>query len=709
MARPAGPAYGFRTLEMGTDGLDTWELQVKLIGWGSGTDNDGIGGLMDPVRVNGTFDATTRDAVKRFQMAHGLPPTGIVDPNTFRAIDDEVRNHPISIANLKCPCVSGKNDGGILCRCGDHPNPGKCSGFGKQRFAGQFLLDGAKDAALKAEKLPVYAMEEHDGVDKTALWAARALMHRAGIGRVQVTAGYRCWHDNYHDTDPTRWKHRRSVLHLGSSVEFIHVKKCVTKGANPCPECERIRQVALAKCGYQLRWHEPDRVTVGEGGLEAAPPAEPFALHLDTVMLLNREKADFVKTDADAAAPLYTRKVDFSLPVDLGGGRDPKYATTSVYYDNVEKAPGGQFPIGDGRVWHGGIHLTPTKFPSVRAMAEGEVVACRVGEAESAKALGSRNFVLLRHFWSGNNFYTLYMHLDGEAASPKAVAGWRRALYFRAKDHVEMTESGEVFRHKAAGGGSLTATSRLPARDCAETTGGEVDPRVLDPKAPLNSKVIKLDRVTDDYVYTKLNGIGVAKLNSAVAGLSDKLRNCDVIGLDKALPVHAGDVLGSVGKAPTHESLRGLGAFVHIEAFSDAVVLSGPGYVFLDASDEAKVADRKGITSALVAAGLLTNPPDGVLLDEDIVAHSDSVDRAKFRSAVVKMPSAWGIDWKVAFQKSKTFGFLKDAERDALGAEFLDYRWWPAAKTEAKGNMPPDGALYHYHPIVLLVQLAHTA
>jgi hypothetical protein len=71
MARGAGPAYGCRTLE--TDGLDTWELQVKLSGWGSGTDNDGIGPHGSHARLR-RVDATTRDAVKRFHRAHGLPP-----------------------------------------------------------------------------------------------------------------------------------------------------------------------------------------------------------------------------------------------------------------------------------------------------------------------------------------------------------------------------------------------------------------------------------------------------------------------------------------------------------------------------------------------------------------------------------------------------------------------------------------------------------
>src|SRR5579872_1275215 len=109
------PTYGERILRMGAPkGLDIWNLQVKLIGWGSGSDNDGIGNTMDPVHLTGEFDSTTRDAVMRFQKAHRLPVTGIVDARVFRAIDAEAALHPVLMFDLRCPCASKKNDGPIL-------------------------------------------------------------------------------------------------------------------------------------------------------------------------------------------------------------------------------------------------------------------------------------------------------------------------------------------------------------------------------------------------------------------------------------------------------------------------------------------------------------------------------------------------------------------------------------------------------------------
>jgi hypothetical protein len=702
MPRPAGPAYGSRELTLGTDGLDTWELQIKLIGWGSGSDNDGIGQLMDPVKVHGTFDATTADAVKRFQKAHGLSVTGVVNGQTFRAIDRELVEHPISLDDLRCPCVKGVNDGPILCRCPNHPNAGKCTGFGKKRFAGKFLLDGTP---LAAEKLAVYDMEEYDGVDKAVIWAVRALMHRARLSAIKVVAGYRCWHDNYHAADAVRWHHRRSTLHLGKTIEFMHARKCVEKKKAPCAECERIRRVALAMCGYQLRWLELDRVVIGEGAMDAAPPTTPFAVHVDTALLKNREASDYVKTDSDAAKPLYTGAVGLSLPVDLGEGRDPKVATTTAFYDNVEKASGGLFPVGKARIWHTGIHLQPAKNSTVYAMCDGEVVACRVGEAESTRPFGSRNFVLLKHMWKGKAVYSLYMHLDKEGASDKSEARWRRQLHLKSKDHVEALET-LAFHNLAKN--RFSHSLGIDAGDHVETTGAELDPRTLDPTAPTNSKVVKLKKPNNTYVYTQIAGKAVGKLGAADAALAEKIKKAEVIGLEKTIKVHAGEALGAVAKAPKDPSLAPLGRYVHLEMFSEDNLLTSAGYTQLDATDGAKVADRKEITKALVAAHLLSNPIDGVLADTDIEGISTDPHRGRFRSAVLKMESAWSLKYKDAFTASTTFSFMKNADRDALGDAFQEYAFWADAKAAAKGSMPAAPVVHHYHPIVLLLQMAYS-
>jgi len=704
MSRPASPEYGSRVLEPGvSSGRDVWELQIKLIGWGSGSDSEGIGQGMDPVRVNGNYDGTTRDAVKRFQKAHTLPITGVVDVGTYRAIDREAAAHPIFVADLACPCTTGVNDGPILCRCNNHPSPGKCTGFGSTRFAGKFLLDGT---ALAGEKLDLYDMEEHDGVDKAVLWATRALMHRATVGQIKVSAGYRCWHDNYHTTDDVRWKHQRSTLHLGKSIEFIHPGPCALTGG-PCGECARIRAVAFAKCGFQLRWHEPDRVSVAEGAIGARPPTLPFAVHLDTSRRLAREKDDFVKTDADAVKPLYAYRAGLSYPLDLGGGLDPASSPSAAYFDKIEGPKAGIYPIGHARTWHSGIHIPGAVGDSIRLICDGEIVGCRVGEAEDAQPYGSRNFVLVKHKWKDKVFYSLTLHLDAETASDAATVPWRKTLFLKTKDNVEALTPSPIYTFAVGPPGTLTPGDNLEVGARAATTGAELDPTTLDPTAPRNSKVIKLVTPANAYVYTSRAGVAMAKVHAADASLATAITGNTVIGLEDPIRVFGGDVIGKVAKAPTDPSLKEAGVFFHLETFSEANLLTAAGYLLLDASDVTKVADRNDLVTKLVGAGSIMVPVDGVLLDTDLDALRKDPGRGRLRSVVLKMTSAWSLDWKDAFSKSTTFGFMKDAVRDAMGDNENKYRFWADVKS-GKGSLPASEIVFHYHPITLLLQIAFT-
>jgi hypothetical protein len=182
---------------------------------------------------------------------------------------------------------------------------------------------------------------------------------------------------------------------------------------DPCDKCKTIRDTALAKCGFQLRWQEPNRVSVAEGKKDARPPATPFAVHVDTVRRVERERDEFVKSHEDGVKPLYEGKIDaVSLPIDLGDGLDPKAAPSAKFFHNTEAGKGGWFPLGVSRTWHGGVHLYANAGTKVHALADGEIVGCRVGEAEDAKAYGSRNFVIVKHTWQAKtkDFYSLYMH-----------------------------------------------------------------------------------------------------------------------------------------------------------------------------------------------------------------------------------------------------------------------------------------------------------
>lgn len=739
--------YGSRPLQLlpKSEGLDVWELQIKLIGWGSGTDNDSIGNLMDPVRVTGKFDSTTRDALMRFQNAHKLPLTGVADDATFRAIDLEAALHPVMVWDMRCPCVRRTDDPDPdkNCRCEKHTSKGKCTtGFGKSLFKDKTILEGKTLAGsaptdISGQGVDLHDAREYDGVDKALLWAVRALMHRAQIDRLAVVSGYRCWHDNYLHTDERRWRHRRLTLHFGKSIEFMHADRCADPGNGieyrevengewtsvgwdykdkpECGRCSAIRAIALAKCGFQSRWQLADRISVAEGMKTAQPPSAPFTVHLSSVRRLGRQDDDFVKTHFDGVQPLYDRKLGFSMPLDLGAGIDPAVAASETYFRNTEDTMAGTYPLGAGRVWHTGVHLYASAGKEVYSLASGEVVACRVGESETAKAYGSRNFVLLRHEWKTKKWYSLYMHLDAGKPVADSPIGWRKALYLRSKDHVDLLVASPLFVLKELDEKKvdptatvkkkrLVAAPGLGAGDSVEADGAELDPLTLDDQAPKNSKVVKVAGQTDTYVYTQLETKAVGKLVAKDTSVAAHFDGSAVISLSTPIPVGAGVKLGTVGALPTDPTLGKAGTFVHVEAFAGETLDLGPGWQTVEATDASKAADRAAATAAVVAKGLLAQAPDKVMLQEDALATGKNPNSWAWRSVILKAPNAWSVDWKAAIAAAPSLTFLKTP--DQLGDAFNEYRWWSGAS--AGGALPGSEVVYHYHPIALLIQFVNT-
>src|SRR5262249_5031200 len=158
------------------------------------------------------------------------------------------------------------------------------------------------------------------------------------------------------------------------------------------------------------------------------------------------------------------------------------------------------------------VHAANAK--EVYAITDGEIVGCRVGEGEQAKDLGSRNFVLIRHKRGADAYYSLYMHLDGEAAGAGASVRWRRELYLRSKDHVEALVPSPIYKHVPGGG---PTPSRLVAQghgtglakgEHVEVVGNALSARQnFDATLPRNSEVYKLAAQAqggeDQYIFTK--------------------------------------------------------------------------------------------------------------------------------------------------------------------------------------------------------------
>src|SRR5260370_24114629 len=81
------------------------------------------------------------------------------------------------------------------------------------------------------------------------------------------------------------------------------------------------------------------------------------------------------------------------IPEDEGKAEDIEQA----FYDNNEgDGQGGYFPVGpmgDSRLWHGGMHVRAERGTPVFAPFQGKIVAARMTDD---CPVGSRNFVLIK-------------------------------------------------------------------------------------------------------------------------------------------------------------------------------------------------------------------------------------------------------------------------------------------------------------------------
>ena len=734
-SRPTAPPYGERRLHLDPpcSGRDVWELQIKLIAWGSGSNREGVGAPFMPVRVHGAFDLATQGAVRRFQRALALPVTGEVDAATFRAIDREAALFPVLVHPMRCRCAAGKNAGLIHCRCNDHPNEGVCTGFGNARFGGQYRLDGARllnGKSLAGEKLDVYDKKEYPGIDKALLWAVRGLMRRSTITRLQVVAGYQCWHDNYHSYSGNRWSHRTSTFHLGKTLQFQHEGTCLALDGNvtdlPCAECQRIRTAALDLCGFQPRFQEPDRVSVGDFAHNAPPPRSPFSVLVSTVRRRNREDDEFVKSYHDSLLPLYPERAPgLSFPLQFAGtdSLDPLQGPAQKFFVNSESRPGGRFPIGPSRTWHTGVHLFAAAGTQVRAIADGELVACRAGEAEALHPQGSRNFVLLRHRWKGSTWYSLYMHLDNGAVNAASVIEWRKKLHLLTLRHVQMDKPCPLFTTQPlppppapplapSPGTRLRAECNvgLGAGEWRElaAAAAETDPlaggaAALDAKAPANSLVIRVAAPANHYIYTQMESHVLGRVVAADGGVQAAINANNAMSVPSPIPVRAGELIGSIAGAPTNALLAPMGACLHLEVFADHPLMTGEGITAIDAPSDNGMIVREAAESRLRAAGLLAELPSHVLLESDF-NDAHGLDQLALRSTQLHCPSAWQIDWKAALAASAARWHMAPAARDTLGDEMNQYRWW--LDVQGGNHLPASHVVWHAHPITWLMHMA---
>ena len=201
--------YGERILQKGLSGPDVVELQMRLAGF-RGTVPDGEFGPGTELQVT-TFQ---RDYMKMEN------PTGLVDGETYNAIDQFAAAYPINFNLLKCPC-------------------GTCGGFGQGQFKGRYVT-----GKPKAEAFYRY---EYPGVHRMILWAARAIMFYMPEHTFTFNSSYRCSVDNIN-------KKRSSTNHHGKAVDMDIVPKAGETKQDDRDKCDAVRGRLVETANAQIGW-----------------------------------------------------------------------------------------------------------------------------------------------------------------------------------------------------------------------------------------------------------------------------------------------------------------------------------------------------------------------------------------------------------------------------------------------------------------------
>lgn len=246
-------SFGQNTLSRGVSGAEVEELQLRLAGF-RGTIWDGEFGPGTELQVI----AFQRDYMEMSK------PTGMVEKDTFEAIERLAKEFPIDLNKLKCAC-------------------GQCGGFGQGQFKGKYLDEKPNEEA--------YHKYEYPGIHKAILHSFRAAQFyakKAGYGNPFVTCGYRCWIDN-------KKNGRSSTNHMGKALDIDLPMQTGDTKRNDCERCDAVRGILVEKCNFQIGW--------GAANRKALEPSQiaPSWIHMDVRQYPSEYLNDkyFVKSSKD--------------------------------------------------------------------------------------------------------------------------------------------------------------------------------------------------------------------------------------------------------------------------------------------------------------------------------------------------------------------------------------------------------------------------
>lgn len=178
----------------------------------------------------------------------------------------------------------------------------------------------------------------------------------------------------------------------------------------------------------------------------------------------------------------------------------------------------------------------------------------------------------------------------------------------------------------------------------------------------------------------------------------------DIVLMDEA--VEAGALIGHVGTAGPADLARGQ---IHVEVFSKselfpADAFPGQPWRVVDGSAGGRFCDAPEVND------LIDSNKDGMLSRDELKAFYSTGAGEAARYLVTYHVSEWTPEppWAEALRAPKDFAKLPAEEIESLVAEQITPGLWWTPKVASHARLPPDGVVYHYHPVSFVTWLNRT-
>jgi hypothetical protein len=171
----------------------------------------------------------------------------------------------------------------------------------------------------------------------------------------------------------------------------------------------------------------------------------------------------------------------------------------------------------------------------------------------------------------------------------------------------------------------------------------------------------------------------------------------DVVLLDE--PIEAGSQIGRIGRAGPADLAK---PQIHVEFFATSELFAGmPGasvWTVVDGTSGGRFCDSKQIDDAI------DSNKDGMLSKTELSTFYSSGGGAEMRYLVPLFVSEWTFEpsWAQELRVPKDFKKYKTADIDDLVANQITPGLWWDANVATHCRLPPDGIVYHYHPVAFL-------